>query len=136
MEQTKYCRGCLKTKQINTFSKNQSQCKECKKNLAKKARQNNPEKFKEIDKINNYSKKIKIDNSEKICEQCKIIKNSTLFNYPYNKNTICKECILENKIKENNNITEKKCSKCNTIKSIDFFAKNISKFSGYSSLCK
>ena len=132
----KKCGGCNEIKDIIYFSKNQSQCKECKKQLAKNSRINNPEKFKNIDKINNLNKKNFVENNEKICLQCNINKKIKLFNYPYSENLICKSCIKTNKLKELQNIKEKSCSTCNQIKLIDCFSKNITKKCGYSSICK
>ena len=42
----KYCGGCKETKSLELFSKNQHQCKSCKKNLHIKFKQNKSEIYK------------------------------------------------------------------------------------------
>lgn len=133
----KYCGGCKKTLNINLFSKNQNQCRECKKRLHIKFKENNVEKYKIQMKECNQRKKHKIKNSLKKCEQCFNIKFGKEFNYPYNDTVkICRDCTQNNEILRIKNLKFITCPKCKEELSISCFAKNKTKKIGYSSLCK
>jgi hypothetical protein len=57
----KYCRGCETNKELILFSKNQSQCKSCKKNLALDFKKNNSEIYKQQIKERNLRLKERIE---------------------------------------------------------------------------
>ena len=136
-EQQKFCGGCKTLILLINFSKNQSQCKSCKKNLANNDRKKHPEKFKEIDKENNLKKKEILLNTDRKCEKCNIVKNLKLFNYPYDDSIkVCKECIKNKELEDIKDLKEIHCPLCDTIKTVENFSKNASKKNGYASLCK
>jgi hypothetical protein len=133
----KYCGGCKSKKELIFFSKNQSQCKSCKKKLALSFKKNNWKTYTKQIKERNLRLKDRIDKTLKTCEQCLKVKYSKEFNYPYDKNVkICKECIKENEIIRIKNLKFIKCPKCKEELTVNCFSKNKSRKNKYASLCK
>ena len=133
----KYCGGCKEIKNLEFFSKHQTQCKNCKKNLHLKFKENKSDIYKMQMKKSNERKTFKLKHTLKSCEHCKEEKFANEFNYPYNHTVkICKKCIYNNEIEKNKNLKFLKCPKCKEELSINCFAKNKTKKNNFSSLCK
>lgn len=138
----KECRNCKKTKSVSEFAILNSDktgymywCKEC-----------------SIHKQREYVKKVsnspKNEVDGKKCSKCKAVKPSDDFTKSSKSKTglasQCRECTKETRdnskkkvsILPKITVTEKKCSKCGTIKPIDNFDKQISSKTGYRSSCK